>query len=155
MVQSLIQFLEQYPDDQQLCTYNQGLVGFFTSIPVERILRSVEWLIETFTTNNGCDPDTYSFSISLKEKDTKLGIWRGKPRQAGVRMYSIRLRDIVSICKLSCQRSFFTVLQKIDKQQRGAAIGNQISPMLASLTVSLTEQQWFCQNRQLLQQYDS
>ena len=126
-VHSLIQFLEQYPDDQQLCTYNQDLVGFFTSIPVERILRSVEWLVETFTTNNHCDPDTYSFSVSLKEKDTKLRVWRVRPRQGGARMYSIRLRDIVSICELSCQCSFFTVLQKVYKPQRGAALGNQIS----------------------------
>ena len=155
MVQCLIQFLEQYPADQQLCTYNQDLVGFFTSIPVERILRSVEWLVKTFTSNNHCDPDTYSFSVSLKGKDTKLRAWRGRPRQGGTRMYSIKLRDIVSICELSCQCSFFTVLQKVYKQQRGAVIGNQISPMLASLTVSLTEQQWFYRRQELLQQYDS
>ena len=52
MVQSLIQFLEQYPVGQPLRTYNQDLVGFFTSIPVDRILRSVEWLIEAFTAKN-------------------------------------------------------------------------------------------------------
>ena len=155
MVQSLFQFLEQYPEEQQLCTYNQDLVGFFTSIPFDRILRSVEWLVETFICNNHCDPDTYSFSASLKEKDTKLRVWRGRPGQGGARMYRINLRDIVSICELSCQRSFFTVLQKVYKQQRSAAIGNQTSPMLASLTVSLIEQQWFHQHRDLLQLYGS
>ena len=152
MVHSLLQFLEQYPADQQPCTYSQD---FFTSVPVERILRSVEWWVETFTSNNHCDPDTYSFSVSLKEMDTRLRAWRGRPRQGGTRMRSIKLRDTVSICELSCQCCLFTVLQKVYKQQRGAAIGNQISPMPASLTVSLTEQHWFHQHQELLQQYDS
>ena len=155
MVQSLIQFLHQYPEEEQLCTYDQDLLGSFTSIPVDRILRSVEWLVETFIHNNRCDPDTYSFSVSLKEKDTKLRVGRGRPRQGGTRMYSIKLRDIVPICELSYQCSFFALLQKVYKQQRGAAIGNQISPMLASLTVSMIEQQSFHQHRDLLQQYGS
>ena len=150
-VQSLIHFLEQYPDDQQLRTYNQDLVGFFTTIPVERILRSVEWLVETFTSNNGCNPD----SVLKRDGHQTTCMERYRPRQGSVRMCSIKLRDIVSICELSCQRSFFTVSQKIYEQQRGAAIGNQISPMLASLTVSLTEQQWHHRHQELLQQYDS
>ena len=92
MVQSLIQFLEQYPDDQQLRTYNQDLVGFFTSIPVERICAVLSgWLRLSHPTMVAI------LTVSLREKDTKLRVWRSRPRQGGVRMYSIKLRDIVSI----------------------------------------------------------
>ena len=45
----------------------------------------------------------------------------------------------------------FTVMGKTFRQQRGATMGNQISPMLANLTVSLVEQKFVEENALQLQ----
>ena len=86
------------------------------------------------------DIDDITFSVNLREQDTKLRVWRGRPRQAAKRTVLIHLSDIVDICQLSCEASVFTVMHKVFRQTRGATIGNQISPMLAGLTVSIEEE---------------
>ena len=81
-----------------------------------------------------------SLSVNLQEQDTKLRIWKGRPRKAAKRTVLVHLSDIVDICELSCNASVFTVMHKVFRQCRGATIGNQISPMLAGLTVSIEEE---------------
>ena len=46
---------------------------------------------------NGVDYSNYSCTVSLREKDVKLRVWRGKPRKAGARYYSILIKDLVDI----------------------------------------------------------
>ena len=86
------------------------------------------------------DLETTQFSVLLQESDVKLRIRRGRPRKGAKRAHCIHLQDVLHICQLSCERSVFTVMGKTFRQQRGATIGNQISPTLANLTVSLVEQ---------------
>ena len=102
------------------------------------------------------DLDSTSFSVNLQEQDTKLRIWKGRPRKAAKRTVLIHLSDIVNICELSCDASVFTVMHKVFRQCRSATIGNQISPMLAGLTVSIEEeiyvrhlQSFFVNNKEL------
>ena len=88
------------------------------------------------------DLESTSFSVNLQEQDTKLrtSIWKGRPRKAAKRTVLIHLSDIIDICELSCDASVFTVMHKVFRQCRGATIGNQISPMLAGLIVSIEEE---------------
>ena len=151
MMTTLRQWLETISDDVQLTTVNQDLVGFFTSVPVERILHAINWVTEKFVELNGVDCSNYSFTVSLREKDVKLRVWRGKPRKAGARHYSIFIKDLVDICKLSCDTSFFVVGGQVYAQCRGAAIGNQISPILANISIAFLEEHWVHQNYQFLQ----
>ena len=116
------------------------LVGFFTSIPVFRILNAVRWAVTEYCLIKNVDPESTSFSVNLQEQDTELRIWKGRPRKAAKRTVLIHLSDIVDICELSCDASVFTVMHKVFRQCRGATIGNQISPMLAGLTVSIEEE---------------
>ena len=74
---SLARFMQQFPDDQVPMVYNQDLVGFFTSIPVDRILQSVQWLIDRYLVKRNDDLGEVLFSVNLREKDTKLRIWKG------------------------------------------------------------------------------
>ena len=149
-------FLQQLPDDADPVVYNQDLVGFFTSIPVSRILSAVRWAVAEYCLIKKVDLDSTSFSVNLQEQDTKLRIWKGRPRKAAKRTVLIHLSDIVNICELSCDASVFTVMHKVFRQCRGATIGNQISPMLAGLTVSIEEeiyvrhlQSFFVNNKEL------
>ena len=101
----------------------------FTSIPLFRIMEAVDWMLQQFMLKHDIDPATYSFSVSLREKGSKLRVWEGKARAAGRRMYQIFFRDILANVRISCDSSFFTALGRVFAQQRGAAIGNQISPV--------------------------
>ena len=139
IMNNLATFMQQFPDDQVPMVYNQDLVGFFTSIPVERIVQSVQWLIDRYLGKRKEDLEEILFSVNLREKDTKLRIWKGKQRKSAMRVHTIFLKDVVEICKLSCEVSMFTVLGQTFRQTRGAAIGNQISPTLANATVAVHE----------------
>ncbi len=140
ILQKMTVFLQQLPDDADPVVYNQDLVGFFTSIPVFRILNAVHWAVPQYCLIKKVDVESTSFSVNLQEQDTKLRIWKGRPRKAAKRTVLVHLSDIVDICALSCDASVFTVMHKVFGQCRGATIGNQISPMLAGLTVSIEEE---------------
>ena len=140
IMQSLTQFMRNFPDDQEPVVYNQDLVGFFTSIPVDRILQSIQWLIDQYLAKRRDELEDVIFSVNLREKDTQLRIWKGKQRKAAMKVHKILLKDVLEICRLSCEVSMFTVLGQTFRQTRGAAIGNQISPTLANATVAVYEQ---------------
>ena len=123
MMHQIQHFLNSVSDDCCLGRYNQDLVGFFTSIPVSRIMEAVDWMLQQFMLKHNLDPATYSFSVNLSEKDSKLRVWKGKARAAGRRMYQIYFRDILAIVRISCDSSYFTVLGRVFAQQRGAGIG--------------------------------
>ena len=78
--------------------------------------------------------------VDFREQNKKLRIGRGRPRKAAKRIVLIHLTDVMDICALSCDASVFTVMHKVFRQCRGATIGNQISPMLAGLTVSMKKE---------------
>ena len=69
-------FLQQLPDDADPVVYNQDLVGFFTSIPVFRILNlnAVRWAVTEYCLIKNVDVGSTSFSVNLQEQDTKLRI---------------------------------------------------------------------------------
>ena len=140
ILQQLTQFFQLLPDDAHPVVFNQDLVGFFTSIPVFRILNAVRWAVNEYSMLQKSDVDSITFSVNLLEQDTKLRVWRGRARKAAKRTVLIHLSDIVHICELSCGAGVFTVMHKVFRQTRGATIGNQISPMLAGLTVSIEEE---------------
>ena len=90
---------------------------------------------------------------NFHRRPTTLRMFRGRPRQAAMVHRQIRVGDIYKICELSLQASIFTHMNHTFQQVRGSAIGNQISPVLANITVSHVEHQWRTQPQiQLLQQ---
>ena len=106
ILQKLTVLLQQLPDDADPVVYNQDLVGFFTSIPVSRILNAVRWAVTEYCLVKDVDLESTSFSVNLQEQDTKLRIWKGRPRKAAKRALLIHLSDIVD-SQLSCDASVF------------------------------------------------
>ena len=141
----LTPFLQRFPDDSEPAIYNQDFVDSLHPIPVERIIAAIQWLIDRYLSKRRADLETVLFSVDIKEKDTKLRIWKGKRRKSARRVHSMDLRDVLDICKLSCEVSVFTVMGRTFKQTRRAAIGSQISPTLANATVAVREQQFAAQ----------
>ena len=96
------------------------MCGFFASIPVFGILSAVRWAVAEYCLIKKVDLDSTSFSVNLQEQDTKLRIWKGRPRKAAKRTVLIHLSDVVNICELSCDASVFTVMHRVFRQCRGA-----------------------------------
>ena len=144
-------FFHNAPADLDLAIYNQDLAGFFTSIPADRILHALARLLKQYQQQHRHVNDDIVFTVDLRQPDTTLRLVRGRPRRAGMTKRQIRFGDIYNICSLSLQASIFSQLQQTFQQIRGSAIGNQISPVLANITVSLTEQDWLEQTE--VQQY--
>ena len=152
MLNQLAAFLQNLPVDFNPEVHDQDLIGFVTSIPVNRILFCVSEVVERYISKHRGDIQTDVFSVRLDLHDNKLRIWKGRPRRGAQKTYLVYLRDVVNICRLSCECSVFTLMGKVFRQQRGATIGNQISPTLANLTVSLLEQRFMERHPDLIQQ---
>ena len=68
-------------------------------------MEAVDWMLQRFMMKYDIDSATYSFSVSLKEKDSKLRNWKGKDRKAVACMYQIFFLDILAIVRISCDSS--------------------------------------------------
>ena len=91
ILQQLTQFFQLLPDDAHPVVFKQDLVGFFTSIPVFRILNAVRWAVNEYSMLQKSDVDSITFSGNLLEQDTKLRVWRRRPRKAAKRTVLIHL----------------------------------------------------------------
>ena len=64
--------------------------------------------------------------------------------------YQILVKDLPMIVKLSFDSCIFQTLGRVFKQHRGTGIGNQISPVVSNIAVTLIERTWyFCFQTQL------
>ena len=136
-------FLRDADEDVFLYQHNQDLVGSFTSLPVSQILEAVENLINQYASKQVLPQKQIKFTVMLHASEPRLRVFQGSFRRQRQRTGIIWLDDLLSICKLSLSTSLFAQMNRMFKQQqRGSAIGNQISPSLANVAVSFLEQTW-------------
>ena len=83
-------------------------------------------------------PSFECFKDKLKDKIKTGVIW---------------LKDLCQLCELSLHTSLFSHVKKVLKQQRGSAIGNQISTSLANIAVSYLEHQWRQKHKDVLEKH--
>ena len=140
-------FLRNASEDIFLHQHNQDLVGFFTSLPVSQILEAVEHLINQYASKQVLPQEQIKFTVMLHASEPRLRVFQGSFRRQRQRTGIIWLDDLLSICKLSLSTSLFAQMNRMFKQQRGSAIGNQISPSLANVAVSFLEQTWHNQHQ--------
>ena len=141
LIQKLRTFLINAAEDEQFVMFNQDLVGFFPSIPAPRIMQACEWLITRYQQPHAVNT-AIVFTASLAENQAQLRVFRGRACATGQHQVSIDLVDVLPLCHLSLQAGLFVHLGRVLKQVRGAAIGNQVSPVLANIAVSILEQSW-------------
>ena len=68
ILQQLTEFLQMPPDDAHPVVFNQDLVGFFTSIPVFRILNAVRWAVNEYSMLQKTDIDNITFLSTFENK---------------------------------------------------------------------------------------
>ena len=113
-------------------------------------MESVNNLVQGYAAKQNADFSETSFTVQLAAAEPKLRVFQGRIKGRKIKTGVILLKDLCQLCELSLQTSLFSDMKKVFKQQRGSAIGNQISPSLANIAVSYLEHQWFQRHKDAL-----
>ena len=148
--QELHAFLCSAPIDIYLQQHYQDMVGFFTSLPIEQIMGFVNNLVTQYAARQNADLSEISFTVQLAATEPKLRVFRGQFKRHKIKTGVIWLKGLCQLCQLSLHTSLFSRTKKVFKQQRGSAVGNQISPSLANIAVSYLEHQWYQKHKDAL-----
>ena len=125
--------------DKSLCAVNDDLVGFFNSVPQQRLLDAVQSLIVEW---NHHHPDTV-LSVDMSQKGNPVQLsFVGKIHRSPKKTRVIHPQDIFPIVQASLSCHIFQALNVIWQQIRGAGIGSHISPSLSNLAVTIVERSW-------------
>ena len=138
------------PIDIHLQQHNQDLVGFITSLPIEQIMKSVNHLVTQYAAMRYADLSEISFTVQLAATEPKLRVFQGHFKRHKIRTGVIWLKDLCQLCELPLHTSLFSRMKRVFKQQRGSAIGNQISPSLANIAVSYLGHPWYQKHKDAL-----
>ena len=128
-------------------------VLLLTSLPIEQIMESVHHLVTQHAAKQSADWSDISFTVQLAATEPKLRVFQGPFKRHKIKTGVIWLKDLCQLCELSLHTSFFSHTKKVFKQQRGSAIGNQISPSLANIAVSYLEHQWHQKHKDALEKH--
>ena len=133
-------------DQNNFClTVNDDLVGFFNAVPQDRILTAVDQLLLEFHARFCMDKPFNLCSVSIDRQlpsgEDKTFLGRFKPIK-GLRIRTVWLADVRSLIQFSFNTGIFTAMNRLWRQVRGTCVGNQISPILSSIAVSLCELNW-------------
>jgi hypothetical protein len=140
-------FLKKLPGNSSPWKFhNDDLVGFFTSVPHDRIKAAVNHMTSEYIRNHGCPlrKEDIVFSAQLKENslNNDQRIFRGRTRKPGQVLQEIWLTDIDDLVDLTLQLSFFTSLGICYSQIRGACVGAPASPVICNITAAFEEHVW-------------
>ena len=126
---------------------NDDLVGFFNSVPQDRLLDAINSLITQWQDQH----DQVTLSVDMSQRGNPLQLsYVGKFHRAPRKTRVIQPSDILTIVQSSLQSHIFQAVNVIWHQIRGAGIGSHISPTLSNLAVSMIERTWFQTYEQIL-----
>ena len=134
-------YLADIPDDTNLAMINDDLIGFFNSVPHKKLQQSLRILLYQWQHIHNQDIITVDTTRSLGSLHSMhTGSFRPNKRIPTHRV--IHLKHVPDIIHLSFQFSEFQALGKTWQQIQGTGIGNQISPILANIPITLHEINW-------------
>lgn len=123
---------------------NDDLKGFFTSVPHDDIMMAVTDLVVRYCDTHPSRKPFAEIEFSIpRSKDGKATIIQGKSFKRYKKNFHVFLRDIPDLARLALSFSFFTCMDTVYRQRRGAVIGGHASPALCSLAVAYKEHIWF------------
>ena len=132
-------FFHATPTDFVLANINDDLVGFFNSVPQDRLLDAINSLIQEWKSKHG----EVTLSVDMSQRGNPLQLsYVGKFHKAPRKTKVIQPHDILTIVQSSLQSHIFQAMNVIWHQIRGAGIGSHISPTISNLAVTLIEMAW-------------
>ena len=139
-VYTLLSILRSAPVHGNLILINQDLAGFFTSIDQERFIGAWYMLLDFLCLHMNVD-DNEVFSAYLIKGRTfrRLNVTR-----------KIVIKDVPSLLTTALNMKTFALGQRCIRQQKGSPMGSPLSPALCLMVVSISEQIWSINFKQIL-----
>ena len=127
------------PVEETLLFHNDDLVGFFNSIPQERLIAMVEALLREFQRKHPAPSVVVGVHGSTKTFAVHLGFSK---QSSHANFKQFWLEHLVAPVQLSFQCGRFTAVGNTYRQIRGTCMENQISPILSEIAVAAVEVAW-------------
>ena len=143
-IKKLQKYFATVDNDAKLVMTNDDLVGFFTSVPQDRIIQSVQHMLWSYLRRHSTSQpvDQINFTTDVQTKDSRFRTFRGKIRRQQQVRRSIRLVDLIPLTQAALDYGFFTSCNAVYSQIRGSPIGSPASPAICHITVAYMEQMW-------------
>ena len=147
-------YMHTTPTSIHLNMINDDLVGFFNSVPHQKLQHSLHILIHQWRQKYNQDTITVDTTRALGSfHSIHTGSFRPSKRTPNHKV--IHIDHIPDIVHLSFQFSIFQALGQTWQQIQGTGIGNQISPILANIPITLHEVNWQQAFQQQLQRLEA
>jgi hypothetical protein len=140
---ALHHFLQSASQDEQFSLINDDLIGFFTSVPHDRIVQAIQHAVSRYAEHHHQQGITGHISVKLKEISKETRTFNGKYRKPAKNEHSFQLAHVPELCEFAIKSSHFQWCNLLYKQIQGAPIGGPASPAISHLVVSFEEQMWF------------
>ena len=130
-------FFEATALDDNLVFLNHDLVGFFNSIPQSTILSALQSLMQDFLSLGRSE------TLMVDLHSTVGPVHAGKSRfSVKANQIEVNMVQLMDIIQFSFSSGCFTTLGKCYRQVQGTSMGNQVSPILSSLSIVAFERAW-------------
>ena len=127
-------FFTDAPIEFTLSNVNDDLVGFFNSVPQDRLLDATNTLILAWQERRA----DVVLSVDMSQRGNPVQLsYVGKFHKAPRKTKVIHPSDILQIVRASLRSHIFQALNVLWHQIRGAGIGSHISPSLSQILLLL------------------
>ena len=120
----LHRYLDDVPTGTNLTFVNDDLVGFFNSVPQERLLDAVNQLVDAWIDEHlfhFSDPESVSVTVDISAKgDPTQSTFSGSYRKAAYNFKKIYVRDIFPVVRSSLSSHIFSALGCFLKTNSGS-----------------------------------
>ena len=141
--QDIHRFFDTVAVDDNIVFLNHGLIGFFNSIPLQSLIQDFLSLGRAKT-----------LMVDLYSKVGPVHAGRSK-FSVKANQIEINMQQLMDIIRFSFSSGCFTTLGKCFRQVQGTSMGNQVSPILSSLSIVAFEGAWLQTHAALLSRLPS
>ena len=152
-VYALLTILKSAPVDADLILVNQGLAGFFTSIDQERFVGAWFMLLDFLRPHMDVS-DNEAFSVYPGKTNNPGDIIKGRTFRGLTVTRKIIIKDVPGLITSALDMQTFALGQKCIRQSRGSPMGSPLSPALCLMVVSISEQIWSINFKQILSNHN-
>ena len=148
-VYTLLEILRSAPADANLILINQDLAGFFTSIDQDRFIGAWFMLLDFLRPNMNVS-DNEVFSVYPGKSNNPGDIIKGRTFRRLNVTRKITIKDVPGLLTTALNMQTFALGQRCIHQCRGSPMRSPLAPALCLMVVSISEQIWSINFKQIL-----
>ena len=148
-VYTLLTILKIAPVDGDLILINQDLAGFFSSIDQARFIGAWHMLLDFLSPHMNVGENEV-FSVYPGKTNNPGDLIKGRTFRRLNVTWKIGIKDVPSIVKTALDMQTFALGNRCIRQRRGSPMGSPLSPALCLMVVSISEQIWSINFKQVL-----